>query len=386
MKIVYCIPDTFRPGGIERVLSIKTSYLAEYNNGADYNVTIITTGQKNRDSYYTFSDKIQFIDLDINYDDALTLPFTQRFFYRHNKRKLHKKRLNDVLKRISADIVISTFTHESAFLPSIKDGSKKILEFHFSKGYKIRQAQADEDSFALKLAFRYLSFIEEHITAPKYDAFVVLTEEDKIKWKTIVPQVISIPNILPFNPGATAKLENLIALAVGRLNTQKGFDRLIRIWKMVKIECPDWQLHIIGSGNDKEKLIAQIQSAELQKQVFIYPPEKNIVQRYLNSSLYVMTSRYEGFPMVLLEAMHFGLPCVSYAYPCGPSDIIRNNEDGFLIQEGDEQNFARKTISLLKSKELRKQMGERAEINIQRYSCDVIMQQWINLFNATMAH
>lgn len=380
MKIVYCIPDTFRPGGIERVLSIKASYLAEYNDGKSYDITIITTGQKNRNSYYSFSNKIHFIDLDINYDDALTLPIVQRFFVRYKKRSIHKKKLETLLKKISANIVISTFTHESAFLPSIKDGSKKILEFHFSLGYKIRQAEAEGSSLILKLAFRYLSFIEEHITAPKYDAFVVLTEEDKIKWERIVPQVTAIPNILPFNPKTTAELENPIALAIGRLNAQKGFDRLIHIWEMIKMECPNWKLHIIGSGTDKDKLTKQIKLAKLEEHIFIYPPERNITQRYTNSSLYVMTSRYEGFPMVLLEAMAFGLPCVSYTYPCGPSEIIIDNQDGFLIKEGDEKDFAKKTISLLKNQKLRKEMGKKAASNIQRYSCDTIMKIWIELF------
>lgn len=381
MKIVYCIPDTFRPGGIERMLSIKASYLAESNNGKEHEIYIITTGQNGKDNYYTFSSKIRFIDLGINYDEALPLPFLKRFLLRRKKRSEHKICLEKTLKSIAADIVISTFTHESAFLPSIKDGSKKILEFHFSKGYKIKHAKKDNESFYLKAAHYYLSFIEEYITAPKYDAFVVLTEEDKKNWRSRVPDVRAIPNILSVNPEQKAKLENHIALAVGRLTSQKGFDKLIKLWSTIKKKYPGWQLHIVGSGEDEDLLNTLINKYELQEQVLIYPPDKNIVLRYLESSIFVMTSRYEGFPMVLLEAMGCGLPCISYNYPHGPSEIIHTNEDGFLIKNDDENSFLMKISELMQSKSLRARLGENASINIKRYSTEMVMKKWISLFH-----
>lgn len=381
MKLVYCIPDLFRPGGIERMLSVKASYLAEYKEGKPYDVTIITTGQMGKPNYYTFSDKIKFIDLGINYEECLSMPFFKRFLSRRKKRNEHKKKLANVLEQISADIVISTFTHESSFLPSIKDGSKKILEFHFSQGYKQKQAKAEGASFLLKLAYTYLTFIEEHITAPKYDAFIVLTEADRKKWKKTVPNVLSIPNIIPFQNEGQAKLDNPIALSVGRLDAQKGHDRLINIWKIIKDECPDWKLLIIGSGKEKKTLLEQIKSNNLQEQVMIQAPDRNIIQRYSASSLYLMTSRYEGFPMVLLEAMSMGLPCISYTYPNGPAEIIHNGEDGFLVKDGDEALFALQAIKLMKDSALRKEMGTKAQINIRRYACDTIMKQWIRLFD-----
>lgn len=179
IKIVYCIPDLYKPGGIERIISMKANYLAEYNNGHDYSVTIITTGQGENPPFYEFSDRIKFIDLNINYDEIVCYPFLKRTWIRRKKRIEHKKRLEKVLKEIAADIVISTFTHDASFLPSIKDGSKKILEFHFSKGYKLRRAATENWSFIFRLAYGYLSLREERTVPPKYDAFVVLTKEDQ---------------------------------------------------------------------------------------------------------------------------------------------------------------------------------------------------------------
>lgn len=381
IKIVYCIPDLFRPGGIERIISMKTNYLAEYNQGNDYAITIITTGQGKRPAYYNFSNKIKFIDLDINYDDIASYPFFKRIQARRLKRKEHKQKLEKVLKDISADIVISTFTHDAAFIPSIKDGSKKILEFHFSKGYKLQRAKTENWSFIFRLAYGFLSFLEERTVPQKYDTFVVLTQEDKEAWSIVRPDTISIPNIMPLLSNEKSSKNNKIVITVGRLDNQKGFDRLIDIWELVKKEHPDWTLHIFGTGEDKEKLELQIQKKQLQNQIQIFPPEKNIAQRYVESSIFVMTSRFEGFPMVLLEAMSFGLPCVSYLFKCGPKDAIEDEVNGFLVKEGDKYLFAEKINTLMNNQALREQMGNKATDATLKYTYEIIMQQWINLFH-----
>ncbi|WP_082211692.1 glycosyltransferase family 4 protein [Parabacteroides timonensis] len=380
IKIVYCIPDLFRPGGIERIISMKTNYLAEYNNGNSYDITIITTGQGKRPAYYEFSNKIKFIDLDINYDEIVSYSFLKRTLIRREKKKKHKTRLEKVLKDISADIVISTFTHDATFLPSIKDGSKKILEFHFSKGYKLQRSITENWSFIFRLAYGLRSFWEEYTIPKKYDAFVVLTKEDKAAWDVIRPDTIAIPNIIPLLSTDVSSKNNKIVIAVGRLDNQKGFDRLIDLWDLVKKDNPDWSLRIFGTGEDKEKLELQIQNKGLQNQIKIFPPEKNIAQRYLESSIFVMTSRFEGFPMVLLEAMSFGLPSVSYSFKCGPKDAIKDGINGFLVEEGDKVAFAEKINILMKDQALRKQMGNKAHEATQKYTYKIIMQKWIDLF------
>jgi glycosyltransferase involved in cell wall biosynthesis len=377
MKIVYCLPDTYKPGGLERVVSLKANYLADVFG---YDVTIVTSGQNKRKPYYEFSKKINFIDLDINHDNILNLSIIKRILYRRKLRIKHKMRLQDVLLNLKADIVISTFTHEASFLPNIKDGSKKILEFHFFRGHKRTYANSFNFPIITKLAYYFKAFKEEYFLVKKYDQFVVLTEEDKELWKPVCKNVISIPNILPFNQIKNSRLENKKVIAVGRLDAQKGFDKLINIWKEIYNVAPDWRLDIYGAGEDEQALKELVLKNKLQNVVNINKPVKNIQDKYLESSIYAMTSRYEGMPMTLLEAMNLGLPCVSYSFKCGPRDIIKNDIDGFCIKEDDSKLFIERLNLLMKDTEKRIKMGKLAKTNISRYKIDNVMLLWNKLF------
>jgi len=378
MKIVYCLPDTFRPGGIERIVSIKANYLADKMN---YDVFIVTTGQQGKCNYYSFSERIKFIDLGINYDETLLLPFIQRIIERHNRRQLHKKKLTSLLLETKADIVISTFTHEADFLPRIKDGSKKILEFHFCRGYKKFMGIFYSKSFLTKLAYEIQNWIDENFVIHKYDKFILLTDEDSMRWAGKADNTIVIPNALSFEHSLKADLTNKSVIAVGRYDAQKGFDRLINIWRYVHEICPEWHLKIYGQGSDKQKLEKQIKDLNLQQKVHLFSPDPNIVEQFLVSAVCVMTSNFEGFGLVLTEAMECGVPCVAYHFPCGPEDIIKNGEDGYLVDNGNEQDFVNKLTDLLLDENKRKRFGTNAKTNVRRFSKTEIMPQWTKLFN-----
>lgn len=378
MKIVYCLPDTYKPGGIERIVSLKANYLADV---AGYDVVLITSGQGNKEPFYQFSNKIQFYDLDINYDEMLAMSLHKRLKARQKKKKLHKQRLKSLLFDLKADVVVSTFTHEAEFLPMIKDGSKKLLEFHFCRGHKRMMADAFNFSFATKLAYYLRAWIEENVIIPRYDQFVVLTEEDKNRWQKKIKNVIAIPNILPFDNNKKAALSNKKVIAVGRLDAQKGFDRLIDIWKNVSGECPDWQLNIYGKGRHQKQLEQQIKANGISATCHINAPVKNIQDKYLDSSIFVMTSRYEGMPMTLLEAVGLGLPCVTYDFKCGPRDIITHGKNGFLIKENNTQTMIRELTELMKNDDLRIKMGNASKNGSKLFSLENVMQRWIYCFN-----
>lgn len=180
MKIVYCLPQLFHPGGIERIVSIKANYLVEVYG---YDVTIVVANQKKQVPFFKLNKKIKIVDLNIDYDNALSQSLFKRLYLRHKLQKEHKTKLSKYLFTNHPDIVVSTFTHEAAFLPQIKDGSKKILEFHFCKGHKIKMAKAFHFGFITKLAYYYRCWQEENIIIPRYDQFIVLTKEDEISWK-----------------------------------------------------------------------------------------------------------------------------------------------------------------------------------------------------------
>src|SRR5690606_29701346 len=170
-------------------------------------------------------------------------------------------------------------------------------------------------------------------------------------------------------------------ISVGRLVYEKGYDLLIRSWKIVTEKHPDWQLVIYyGSGELKDQLDALIGQLGLKNSLSIKPPVQNIVDKYLDSSIYVMSSRKEPFGMVLIEAMACGLPVVAYDCPDGPAEIITPGEDGFLVENEDVEKMAEKIILLIEDEKLRKELGENARKNVQRFAADVIMQKWEDLF------
>ncbi|CCX62507.1 putative uncharacterized protein [Bacteroides sp. CAG:598] len=371
MKIVYCIHGTFNSGGMERIIISKANYLAKKG----FKVFIITTEQKERTSFFYIYPSIECLNLDINYGDENNSSFIRKIISFRRKQRVHKEKLRNILYKIKADIVISTFGNEVNFLYSIKDGSKKLLEIHFSKFFRNQQKRKG----IWKIVDKYRSYIDENKTK-KYDKFIVLTYEDRFFWKN-QNNIIVIPNFIPFIPEAKAKLTNKICLAVGRLTYQKGFDRLIDIWKLVYEKFPDWQLHIYGSGELHDSLQNKINNYHLENVVKIYSPTKKIDAVYKESSILLLTSHYEGLPMVLLEAFSYGLPVVSFACKCGPKDLIENGINGYLLSDGDIANFAGNVIRLISDENLRQQMGNNAYLSVHQYSEKRIMDEWINLFH-----
>lgn len=377
MKIAYCIPSCYQSGGMERVLSLKANYLADALN---WEIVIITTGQRETSTHYTFSPKIRFIDLNINYQDNSHQSFISKIFERIRKTKEHRIKLAEVLKSESFDICISMFTHETAFLPSIKDGSKKILELHFSKYYRYYDCKYNHSSWKRKLISRLLDFKDRRKIAG-YNAFVVLTREDATFWKNR-KNLLVIPNPLSFTSSEKASLISKKAIAIGRLCPQKGFDLLLESWRFLPDELrSSWQLNIYGTGPDEKKLQTLIRSSNLYKNVSIHAPVKNIQSKLIESSLFCFPSRYEGLGMALLEAMSCGLPTISYNSPCGPKDVITPGETGELIPMFDSKKFALAMSTMMKNSELRKEYGNKAKKHvIQMYSLPEIMQKWLKLF------
>jgi glycosyltransferase involved in cell wall biosynthesis len=360
---------------MERIISCKANYLADI---LGYDVSIITTDRGNKKNFYHFSDKITFVDLGINYYELEQYFFFKKIWRQIQKRKIHFRRLSDVLQKLKANIVISTYSHEFTLLPDIKDGSKKIGEIHFSKHYN-RIENKNKEQPLLNKIFSRLAEQRKYLYISKYDKFIVLTKADLQNWKKY-PNVEFIYNILPFYPKETAFLNAKRVISVGRLALQKGYDMLVEAWEKVYQIYPDWKLDIFGEGEDYDFLCQLISSKKLEHVIMINTPTKNIISEYLNSSIYVMSSRYEGFPMVLLEDMSCGLPCVAFNCPDGPLEIITDNEDGFLVGNGNIQEMAEKIMLLIENEDLRKKMGIKAKENVKRFSPDIIMKEWDNLF------
>ncbi len=215
----------------------------------------------------------------------------------------------------------------------------------------------------------------------KLNAIVLLTKEDENSWKGLT-RTYMINNAVPFYPEKTSTCENKQAIIIGRYNDAKGYEYLIEAWDIVNKKYPDWKINIYGSGEYYNIVYKAIHDRNLQNVMIMNEPTDGIMNKYLESSIYVMSSRYEGFGMVLLEAMACGVPCVAFDCPYGPRNIIRNGEDGILVEYLNSQALADSICQLIENKELRKEMGIKARTNVQRFSQESIMNQWIQLFNS----
>ena len=373
MKIIYCIRATYNPGGMERVLLNKVSYLIRH---CGWEILIVTTDQQGRPPFYPFPQEIRMIDLGINYSDDNCLPVYRKITGYLRRRLKHRRVLTNLLLRERADVVVSLFPSESSFIPSIQDGSKKVLELHYCKFFRLQYGRKG----ILGLIDRWRTWKDDFLVR-RFDKFVVLTHEDRNYWERL-PNIEVIPNAAKNMSGHFSDVSAHRVIAVGRLDYQKGFDRLIQAWSLVQADgrFADWQLDIFGQGEWKDMLQQMIDSRGLEGTVHINRPTNSIGDEYAKSSLIVMTSNYEGFGMVLVEAMACGVPAVSFDCKCGPRDIIRHGENGLLVKDGDIRGLAEAMMKVMGDDAYRKRLSCAALNVVSTYSEEAVMGQWTRLF------
>ena len=253
-------------------------------------------------------------------------------------------------------------------------------ESHIAKEYVRNFHLLEQRGFIYRMLARYWRKKVER-AAGKLDALVLLTQHDADSWTGIAKTVV-IPNSLPFYPSISSTCDNKQAIYVGRFNEQKGLEYLVDTWANVYRLHPDRTLHLYGDGEQKGMIEHLISEAKLENVVIIHQPTPQIMDRYLESSIFVLTSRFEGLPMVIIEAMACGLPIVSFNCPWGPADIIKNKEDGFLVEYLNTDEEAERICQLIEDSLLRKTMGMNARNNIRRYERDTVMKQWTDLFES----
>lgn len=378
MKIIYCTHSTYNPGGMERVLLNKVTYLSQLPG---WEVSVVTTDQNQRPPFYPFPEKVRMTDLGINYSEDNEKGAWKKITGYLRKRKEHKRKLTALLLKEKPDIVVSLYPSESSFIPDIKDGSKKVLELHYCKFFRLQYGRKGLLGWIDKLRTRQ----DEQIVR-RFDKFVVLTNEDRGYWGNL-PNIEVIPNAAMHVSDTYSDVMNKRVIAVGRLDYQKGFDRLIQAWQLVQHtgKFTDWKLDIFGQGEWQEMLQQMIDKAGLQDSLQIHQPTKQIGEEYVKSDLLVMSSNYEGFPMVMIEAMACGLPVVSFDYKCGPKDIIQTGINGLLVPNGDIQALADAMMKVMEDEAYRKMLSLNARKVVDTYSEQAVMSQWIRLFTSITA-
>ncbi|MDP3437355.1 MAG: glycosyltransferase family 4 protein [Bacteroidales bacterium] len=374
IKIAYCIPSLFSFGGMEKVLTLKANFFAEV---LGYDVTIILTDGKNMSYAFPLSNKVKVINLDINYEDIWRYKLLHKFISYSYKQHIFKKRLTKTLFEIKPDITVSMLRREINFITKIKDGSKKVGELHFNR-LNYRDFNTKGSSRGFKGLLSKIWMRQLIINLKKTDKFVVLSYEDMAQWMEL-DNVCVIYNPLAEFPEKASECTSKKVIAAGRFVNQKGFDMLLESWKIVSKKHPEWTLDIYGSGNTKP-YITQIIQFGLEESCFLHDAVLNINEKFIESSIFAFSSRFEGFGMVITEAMSCGIPPVAFACHCGPKDIITDGVDGILVTPESVDELAEKICFLIENEDIRREMGQRARIRAEQFKIDIIAKEWSTLF------
>lgn len=391
-KIVYCTPALYSAGGVERVVSFKASYFAEQ---LGYDVTIIVTEGKGRACFFPLSDKVKVVNFELGFEDLWKAPFLHKVLLYLSKQNKYKKRLSVELMRIRPDITISMLRREINFLTSLKDGSKKIGELHVNRA-NYRNFEAD-DSNVLKRFFAKFWMRSLVGKLKGLDQLVVLTDKSKACWPelsnvTVIPDPIPMP-IKGIKEGRCQGVRSAKrVITIGRYAYQKGYDLLLKAWaeieKLKKLEefkeVEEWTLDIYGQGDRTDYRQLMVELDIDTNRCHLNGPVDDVEQVYMDSSIFVLSSRFEGFGLVLVEAMASGLSVVSFDCPAGPDEIITDGYDGLLAPSGDVKVLAQKLMMLMADEKLRTRFSQNARQSAQRYEMNLIEGKWVDLFNKLM--
>lgn len=356
MKLLYITNGIAGSGGLERVLSVKASCLADHYN---YDVTILSLNDQHVNPFYRFSDRITMRSISVTGNPV-------QYF------SAYKKGVQKIANEIQPDVIsVCDDGLKGFFIPSfLKTTAKIIYERHASIRLNTSKGTLGKIS----------SWVMKRLS-PKFDRFVVLTAANIREWSGT--NIMAIPNPLSFDPSSNSSLTNKKLIVVGSHSHNKGFDTLLKIWKSLEPQFPAWELHIYGKTDGEKTYIRLAESLKLH-QVHFHEPVEDIQKEYLDASIMLLPSRSEGFGMVLIEAMACGVPCISFDCPSGPGDIISDGEDGFLIEDQNAGSFKQAVAMLMKDDGLRKEMGAKAKINAQRYAVHPIVQRWDELFRSLL--
>ena len=381
MNLLYCIPHLYNSGGMERVLTQKVNWLAAHT---DYTITIVTTEPTPTGTpkcYFPLSEKVQVVELNIDFNADYTKPLLPKYCAHMRRMRAYKRALTEYIVQHGIELCISLGGKEIAFLRHLP--CRTIAEMHFAMDQRRQLIEANHKSLFWSLVGEVRT--RQLVQAVKpLERLVVLTEADKAAWEkagctnvTVIPNPCSLDGQKVSIKSAKSKT----ILAVGRLHEQKGFDLLLQAWKPIEKTYSDWSLRIVGEGPKRAELEAQIESQGL-KRVVLASATNNVLDEYEAASIFVLSSRYEGLPLALIEAMWCGLPCIAFDCPQGPAELLAEDR-GWLVPDGDIAELTAQIAYALSHPEEALKRAQKAQIFAQTtYSEAAIMPQWVQLIES----
>ena len=368
MKLAIFI-NSLAGGGAERVAATLANHWAR----RQWEVTIITLEPQERD-FYTLEPAVRRVPLNLADDSAHVLDALAR-----NMQRVWA--LRQALRQLKPDVALAMMSTPNVLLACAGIGIAGLRTVGSERCYP--------PQFPLGRVWNTL----RRAMYGRLDAVVAVTQEGagwigthtSAKCIAVVPNAVCWP--LPDNtpriiPDALCRPERKVLLAVGRLSHEKNFDLLVDVFSRLGQRHPDWDLVILGDGPDRPALEKQVLDAGLGMRIFMPGIAGNVGQWYARADLFVMTSRFEGFPNALAEALAYGLPSVSFDCDTGPRDIIRHGVDGLLVPPGNAQGLEDALDRVMANRQLRMHMAGMAIEARQRFSIDRIAGMWETLFGA----
>jgi glycosyltransferase involved in cell wall biosynthesis len=367
MRLLYFINQIENSGGIERIVIDKVNYLAQI---PDYELHLVYYGKSDAKSFYPIDASVKLWAID---EDTSTHSFTKKL--RSISHIYHE--VCNVVDSVHPDVIVNANVRIiSYFLPLVYKSIPKIVELHFTyEGLQIM----NEGMYGKNSWKSAVNNVLRRLFYARYDKCVVLVNDDIKAWG--FRNLVVIPNFtnLTFIPSNCCNREKMV-INVGRLEDQKDHQLLIEAWKTVNKKYPDWRLEIWGGGSLKKKLQRQISETGLQDSVFLKGQTQHIDKEYTKASIFALSSKYEGMPLVAIEAMTAGIPCVSFDIS-GIRDVITDGEDGAIVGDHTPEALAQGIVQMIDNEQLRNNMSIKSIKKVSRFEKAIVMRKWINLFD-----
>ena len=378
MRIMYILRSFAVKAGTERVISDKMNYLSDRG----YDISMVTYEQGSHPHAFPLNHSIHYHHINAPFFTLSKYPLWKRVLKMRGMRRRFREGFQQAIDKEQPDVIIAT-TYSMKLLDIVlkaKTGACRLLESHVAcftirKTYDYRHHPLMRRVAALydKVAFMRIK---------KFDCVVTLTEGDAHDWGLHSKNVVVIPNPVTAYPETVLPHDGSgrRIICVGRLNEQKCFDMLIEAFSLISEKCRDWHVVIFGTGEDEHMLRGKIHQHQLEGRINIQRPTDLIYDEYMKSEFYVLSSRYEGYPLVLNEAMSCGIPCVAFRCNYGPADAISHGVNGLLAENGNIEDLSQKMLWMIEHPTERLAMGREAREAARRYLPSVILEKWNQLF------
>lgn len=365
-------------GGAERVITDKANYLAKVG----HQLMLVSYEQGTHPLPYELHPSVQYRDLDCRFFTLSKYSMPMHLYHFYRLKRKFRNNLQSIISEFNPDVVVLASDWQTLMGAVIDSVSSipVIAEFHNTYDYVMRKVGVSEGWLKSKITQLY--YRQTIRDLKKCAQLVVLTESDARGWRqhfknvTVIPNPVTLyPDVIDDVPKDPGRI-----IFVGRFNHEKRIDRLITAFSMIADKYPEWHVDIFGEGNEKDNLIRQIKDLKLESRVIIHEPTKSIYDEYKRSEMLVLCSEHEASPLVLVEAMACGVPCVSMDCPNGPREIINDGENGLLARDGDVEDLSAKIEWLITHEKERKNMGWKARAFAATRKQDVVMDKWEKLY------